>query len=179
VIEQAWRWIGLANWVSVGVPATTRRTTPKGRHFAEKVLRSEGIGLLAVNHSIGGSVDLKIEARLNRKALRRQILRCLCEEHKTFAVAGSAEGYHWSPYTRTCRELAIYVAEHPGCRLKDAIAATAHHYASDTTARSCIATWIRHGKVPGISWVDDEPKKGLQYDPSKDKHAVQPDSLNP
>lgn len=146
VMEQAHRWIPYAHWVSCAVPYNS------GHGYAELVCRHFGIGVLRVSmlnasyshHDITESVP----PALNRRAVTRHIR--LVEQQKTYAVAGNNNGSHWSPYKQTCASILSYVAEHPGCCLKELVENIDHHYASRSGAKQCISHWVQAGKVPGI-----------------------------
>lgn len=161
LIEQAEWWRFWAHWVSCGVPAPKRRpgyqTNDRGRHIAARIVQWLGIGLLQVDDD--GVQLTSVEPAMNRHA-KTEYLRCvLTEERKTYALAGTKGGY-WTPFKRTCRHLTEYVAEHPGCKLKDAIVAIDHHYSNERTARACLAKFIGHRLLP-LTWIDGEPRKGL------------------
>lgn len=149
VMEQAWRWHGCANYVSIAVPAGHK----KGRDFADKILEGFGIGRMAV--SVSGYDDNRVREsvrpRLNRK-IYDPITKCLCEEHKSFAQAGSNEGSHWTPWQQTCRNIMLFVRDHPGCTLKELMGGIEHHYGTESTARSCIAKWGLAGSVHQVEF---------------------------
>lgn len=85
-------------------------------------------------------------------------------EHQTYAMAGAVGGGgRWTPFRGTCEALAEVVRSEPGITLKAAIGGIQHHYRSAASARSSIAHWIQHGKVPGV-----ELRDGALY-PSKER----------
>ena len=160
VIEQAEWWKYYAHWVSCGVPAPSRRlglrNNNRGRHMAERVARWLGLGLLEVD---GDGVGNTMAPSLNRHAKVEHLRNVLSDEHKTYAAAGTKQGY-WTPFKRTCRDVTKYVADHPGCNLKDAIAAVDHHYGTDSTAKACLAKFIGTALLP-LAWIDGDRRKGL------------------
>jgi len=152
VIGQAHGWLGLANYVSVAVPAGKR-----GMGFAANVLKTYGIGLLRVNqYEYDWSSPVE---EVKHPALRRNtgghVLNALNEAHKTYAEAGNNQGRHWSQFKQTCIEIYRYVRVNEGCFLKDVLNSVNHHYASTATARSCIPRWAEAGKIDRIKVVKE------------------------
>jgi len=143
VIAQAEDWRPFCNWVSVAVPYGNR--SRKTNALVYGVLQWRGIGLI---HS-GHEVRIDIAPRLNRGPLAGDVLAGLNSEQKVMGVAGS-KGLFWTPFKQTSKALREYVAQHPGCTLKEAIEGIDHHYRQDTTARSCISQWISKGIIGGI-----------------------------
>jgi hypothetical protein len=74
----------------------------------------------------------------------------LCAQHKVSAKAGTAGGGRWTPFRNTCDQLVRVVHESPGIPMKDAIDRIKHHYASSSSARGALATWVDRGKLPGV-----------------------------
>lgn len=157
VIGQAEHWRRLANWSSVAVPRAKRHSS---REAATRVCRLLGVGMLTVDR--GGSVRCDLPPAMNRVPVD-WLRRAVDEGHKTAAQAGTNGGGRYTPFRRTCEHLAWYVAKHPGCSLKDAVDATRHHYASDSTARSCLAKWIELGRVAGVR-MEREGRKIRLYE---------------
>lgn len=165
VIGQAHHWIKYAHRVSVaiayqhkkGKPEKQIRSTP-ARRFAYVVCKQFGIGILNVSASTqgreyGGRFDVPVQEKV-AAPLRRKIsagLRdVLCEQHKTFAEAGSPTGRRWTPFTATCMEVGNYVRNYPGCSLKQMIDTISHHYATAASARASLKRWIDARKIPGV-----------------------------
>lgn len=126
---------------------------PWSRHVAgvEELCRELGLGLLTVATGNWGGPEVRERAPSRRWNSRPVKLAAkLCPEHKTSLAAGSVGGGRWTPFRSTCDQLARYVAAHPGCSLRDAIAQTKHHYSSASCARSSVAKWVSLGKVPGV-----------------------------
>ena len=167
LIEQAMQWNGRAHFVSVAVPDSPSRQS-RGRRAAERFLRREGIGLLCISR--GGWVAQSLEAGMNRRLIPTlEVARFCNEAQRDWAPAGNADGLRWTPYQETCRAVARYVSEHPGCSIREAIEHTRHHYASDVSARSCLLKWINQGKVRGVRAVA-EGRRILLY-PAEVVHA--------
>lgn len=152
VIGQAEYWRQMANWSSVAVPLV-RHTS--GRSAARRVCHLFGVGVLTVTRD--GAVQVTAAPAMNRKPLDR-LRNALHESQKTAAMAGTNRGGRSTPFRRTCEQLARYVSQHPACLLKEAIDAGQHHYASDSTARSCLAKWIKLGRVDGVRLERDGRK---------------------
>ena len=131
---------------------------PFSRSFreVEPLCREIGIGLLSVRmpndyENKWTVVEHAPSLRWNRKpvALRSK----LQPEHKTHAIAGTPNGAgRWTPFRDTCEQLARVVRTEPGISLKNAIAKIRHHYSTPAGARSSLAHWIGHKKVPGVAF---------------------------
>lgn len=171
LIAQAKRWIPYANMVSVCVPL--RRG--KNELIVLETLRAFGIGLIVVDprgvvqegrirkwanvdeqarrhhptvpHYVDFHTD--IAAPFRRKTLPH-LRNMMMEEHKTFAVAGSAATQRWTYYKRTCRDLLQMVEREPGITLRIAIQKLQHHYATDSGARATLCRLIQAEEIPGI-----------------------------
>ena len=165
VIAQAMNWQRMAHWVSVAVPLQRKE---KDMHYGQKICRKFGIGVLRASE---GNVSEKVEPVLFRKAEANRFLEGLCEEHKTFAKAGNAGGYFFSPYQKTCRDIVKIVTEHPGIMLKELIDSVDHHYASDSSAKSSISHWVHAGKIKGITLKREG--KFLRFYPDDQIQSIQ------
>jgi len=149
LIEQAAQWHGSARFVSVAVPSP--KTRAKGRRIAENVLRHMGIGLILISEHDWEEPHHAISPALCRRLHASLAIAPFCtEQHKTWAEAGSAGSNHWTPFQQTARGVLCYVREHPGCSLRELVDGIEHHYLHDTTARSCLARWIREGVIKGV-----------------------------
>jgi hypothetical protein len=120
-----------------------------------------GIGLLiaqeaeTINRETGRllnerSVYEARTSRFDRKAWTKPIREKLCDEQKSWAPAGNANGARFTPWQATCKRWAEFVAEHPGCTLTEIVTQAQHHYYSDSCARTSMVKWIESGRVPGI-----------------------------
>ena len=136
VIEQANRWIPHAHKVSVGTPRLPGS-------FVEEVCRRFGIGILTA----GKDVREPLSPKLNRKPWK---VPKLCEEHKTYAEAGTNGGGYYTPFRRTINTVAAEVRVRPGISMKDLVDRIDHHYHRNSTARQCLAQWIIKGIIPGV-----------------------------
>lgn len=145
VLGQAYRWRGWSHLVSVAVPAAHRNS--EGRYFARRICKDYGIGWL----SVGANDVRQVEPpAMSRVVVVPGLAESLCEEQKTYTVAGSAGRDAWSPFKQTCQELARIATREPGISLRAAIEQIRHHYASTASARASLRTWIEAGKVPGL-----------------------------
>ena len=147
VIAQAYNWRNFAHCVSIAVPSARRYSK---RDFGSDILRHYGLGLLRVYDQYEGSVVEDVRARLHRNSLSKKILGSLCEEQKTYAKAGNNRGSYYSPFKRTCHEVARTVHANPGISLKSLIEKVDHHYASASSARTSLRYWAEAGKIRGI-----------------------------
>lgn len=151
VLAQAEWWRRSVHFASVAVPSTNTRS--RGRSLAIKTAASLGVGIILLNR-YGGLFEVFMEAsspKLNRKPVGAdKISERLCDEHKTFAPAGSASGHHWTPYQQTVRSLESLVRDEPGVTLSAALKKMNHHYSSFQSARCSLAKWIHLGKVPSL-----------------------------
>lgn len=161
VVEQAFRWLHYAHYVSVCTPE--RRWT-KGRTILEDYMRWKGIGLITVKSGGGGIceswelVEEMPKPRLHRKAYVDNIRNALSEAHKTFAEAGNSQGRRWSPFRETSRRVQEIVKMYPGCNLKFLVDNVNHHYASNQSFKANVPTLIRSGVIEGIEIREDGRK---------------------
>lgn len=145
VIAQAYNWRNFAHWVSIAVPSPKRY-----KSFGYKVLKHYGIGLIRVSDYTGSLAEDIIKPRLLRKALSKKILGSLCEEQKTYAKAGNNRSEFYSPFKRTCNEVARAVHANPGINMKSLIEKIDHHYASVSSAKTSLRYWTDAGKIQGV-----------------------------
>lgn len=143
LLAQVSDWLGWANFVSVAVPSSQNRS--RGRAYAVRLLRRQGIGIIEVSD---GRLDHDAPRKFRRIA--RPIAELLCDAHKTMAKAGSARGGYATPFALTCRAVRQFVANHPGCTMGELIEDIDHHYLCDATARSCLNRWIGTSKIPDV-----------------------------
>lgn len=136
VIEQAYRWISSAHYVSVLVPSSRNR-------FGQTVCSEFGIGVLLLLKS--GEIVEQVRPKMNRKAC----LFDLHEEQKTFCQAGSNNRGHWTPFKRTVRSLVSKVENNPGIEFNELVKVIDHHYSSLATAKSCLRGYIG-GVIPEL-----------------------------
>lgn len=160
VMSQAWYWLIHANYCSVAVP---KRRYTNASSFAEMVCRNSGIGVIRVED---WRIDYDVAPWLRRKRSPR-LLPVLRQEHKVYAKAGTNGGGHYTPFKKTCLNILEAVNQNPGIQLKELIDQADHHYANDTTAKSCVRYWVEAGKVAGVRVEKDG--KSLRYYPIKEE----------
>lgn len=166
VIAQARRWIPHCHMVSVATPRYLGDFD-----FGREVCKTFGVGILCASrqpqYGDGSMSSELLRPRLNRHPHK---LPKLCDEHKTYAPAGTNGGGYFTPFNRTCRDVLRVVSANSsnnGMPLKKVIDAVDHHYSSDSTARSCMRRWIECGKVPGVE-IRFESGKAIVY-PKKEE----------
>lgn len=141
VIEQAYKWIGYANLVSVAVPTTG--------FMARKVCKTYGIGVLRTGKKRYGKCEELIRPHIFRKR-HNHLKNVLNEKDRIFNEAGSTSSAKWSPFKQTCAEVLRVVTINPGIKLKDLIEKIDHHYTSDSSAKQSLSHWIDKGLVKGV-----------------------------
>ena len=141
VIEQARRWIPHAHRVSVGTPSYPG-------NFGQEVCRLFGVGILSAGRALsdGSGTTEVLAPKLNRKPWK---IPRLCDEHKTYAEAGTNGGGYFTPFRRTMRIVEEEVRRHPGITIKALVDRVDHHYSRNSTARQCLAKWLIGGHIPG------------------------------
>lgn len=143
VIAQAERWLPFAHHVYVATPPAARPG------MAYRVCEWLGLGVLTVMPGTATPVRVAMPARLRRR-IDDRLLRCLREEQKTFAPAGSSGGRRWSLWQSTCREIVREVHALPGIELKALCDRIKHHYNSTKHARENLRVWLDRGAVEGV-----------------------------
>lgn len=156
LLDQVLGWRAYAHHIYAAVP----RVKGDGRRMAYRVFGDHGIGIIEVDrnafNSIGNGDSFRSHVRtvaaptLNRKAYVARIRDSLRPEHKTFALAGSARGGHFTEFKATCERLRGYVNAHHGATLKEAVTEVRHHYATDASARAHLVKLIEQGVIKGI-----------------------------
>ena len=139
VLDQAVRWLPYAHRVWVATSAASR--------YRVTSLAAKGLG---VGWLLGGGQEL-VAPGFNRRILP-DLKKALRPEHQRgWAQAGApAEAERFTPFKATCLRVLSVAQERPGIRLAELIRAIDHHYATDSTARGSLKTWIERGKVPGV-----------------------------
>ena len=156
VIEQAEYWKGNAHYVSIAVPYAN--WTNKGRSFAYTVCKKFGVGAFIVSEPTTYTPIYVIEKQkpqFNRYAKTERVFETLSEEHKTFAKAGNPDNKRWTPFQKTSKAVVEEVCKNPGLTLKELIDRVDTHYSSTSTAKTCIAKYIRDGIIKGLRTEQD------------------------
>jgi hypothetical protein len=172
VLQQACNWLNRAHLVSVAVPQPKKHWSRRGDIGAE-ILKWKGVGLLEVfaelKHVYRSSFmvpepdapELSFEVRevvqpkLSRRAFAEIFTEVLCEEHKTFAKAGTNSGKRWTPWRQTIESVRSFVQSHNGCTLKELLEQCQTHYHSTSSARANLSHWIEAGKVEDVYSIRD------------------------
>lgn len=143
VLSQAERWLDYANQVSVCTAAPRRESY--GWDLGIRVCEHLGIGLFVV---AGGRVDQIVQAPTRQPKHRADMLSWLAPDQLDGLPAGSAGGGYSTPFKRTCKRLAEYVAAHPGITVNEALKHVKHHYAGRRSARSNLTRLLRLDPKP-------------------------------
>ena len=151
LLGQAYRWLGMAHWVSMGLPYPKRGDYDK-KAFVGQFCSDYGISSIKVDHK--GKLHFhnhRDQPAPIDPATIDMVLANLHEEQKDYAPAGG-RGKVWTPYKSTCQIVLNYVTAHPGCTLWDLVASCGKmHYSSAAAARRTLADRIAYGAVPGIT----------------------------
>lgn len=147
VIEQAMHWVNHAHRSYAVTPYTKQR-------LAMKCCEQNGVGHWSVSDNYDRpKVNERVVARLNRhaNAAAHRFASKLQPEHKHTCAAGSQSGTRWTPFQATMFAVATVVADNPGITTTELVRLVKHHYRVDSTARSCIPTWVSKGKAPATT----------------------------
>jgi hypothetical protein len=133
VLEQADHW--QSHFRSIAIPSAR---SLQGRGFAYHIaVQYLNLGILEIG-------DNGVRERTGPKLMRyfhqssKRMISQLREEHKSTLAAGSYGGGYFTPYRQTMNEVKRFIARTPGCTLKEIMQDLSHHYASDTSAKTCI-----------------------------------------
>lgn len=166
LLEQAEKWTGRANFVSIAVPYSIHR---KDGAFLRKILDMTGVGMFAVRPGEKAEyLNQSVPPRFNRRLINHRLLETLAV-HKNYVEAGTPDGGYWTPFRDTCRALAKFVREHPGCTMKQAVDGIEHHYRRQSTAVSCLRGYLRDGVIKGIK-IEENGRAWCLF-PAEDKEA--------
>jgi hypothetical protein len=157
VLEQAYAWLGDANYVSVATPHYV------SDRFRRDLLRHYGIGALRVGHKD----CTECIAPVLRRRIGKSIRSNLHPEQLTAGIPGTSNSDYYTPFRATCRNLYAYVLEHPLCTIGEAILAITHHYRSASTAKSSMRVWLHDGKVPGLRLRKEGRKLLIEISPKE------------
>lgn len=155
VMEQAFYWKRMANYVSI---ATPRR---KGSPLKDWILKQMGVGHLETEP---GHIIERVKPSLARIKKEASIKQHLKEQQKSWSKAGNNEGSRWTPFAQTCENITDYVKKHPGCTLKEMIDNVETHYRSTSSAKNSLRQWLAAGYVKGVRSVNEKGKIVLYLD---------------
>lgn len=150
VLAQIEEWKGMADFRSIAVGSYDHRTDAIKLDICAKY----GIGYMLARRC---TADVYERLQPSHSTRTTEVLVAhLCEQHKTFAAAGNADGARFTPFAHTCSKLREYVRAHDRCTIAEAIAGIdSHHYRTDATARSSLRKWLVAGSVKGVRLVSD------------------------
>lgn len=140
VLSQAWEWTKHAHYVSIAVPYRKHNSTYA---FERELLTKYGIGLIYVR-TFGNKEELVVSIKEEyRPQLKRHVnLPELHERYKSYSKAGNNKCEFFSSFKET-KERLIKIVEKKGIiSFKDLIDKVDHHYSMQSTAKSCIKSYI-------------------------------------
>lgn len=137
VIEQALNLSHYCHFVSIAVPYS------RSANISKLLCRKLGIGIMRI-----GTTDFRedLHPEFRRKVLDLE----LREEFKTFCLAGTAGGGHWTPFKDTKRNLIATVTREPGIEFATLIKSLKHHYHALSTAKACLKGYIGTSVIPEL-----------------------------
>jgi hypothetical protein len=154
LLGQAYRWLGMAHRVSMGLPYPKRGEYDK-KMFVGQFCSDYGISTIKVDHR--GKLHfhhLRAERAPVEQAAIDFVMANLCEEQKTYAPAGGRGNKIWTPYKSTCQIVVKHVQDHPGCTIAELVETCGRlHYSSNACARSTLLKRIAHGAVKGVTMI--------------------------
>lgn len=127
-------------YVAAPAPSSLRRSP----WVFQEAARSFGIGVLEVTPAPDGARE-KVPAAWNRDPYGIDKLRAACAPETRCVEPGQAGGGYYTPFKGTMRAVREYVTEHPGATTREVVDGVAHHYASDSSARSCLPSYASNG----------------------------------
>lgn len=157
LLRQACWWLDKADWVTVGLPA------PKGKHQAEErvkchdLLQRLGLGLLEVADD--GAVNVVMSPNVQEPGRSDRLIAILTPGHQAMGKAGTSKSDKWTPYQQTVANLRRFVADNPGCTLKEALRSIDHHYATLQQAITKLANYATNES--GLRGIRTERVQGL------------------
>ena len=88
--------------------------------------------------------------RLHRAAAlsARRAISELHQDMKKYTPGGKSSDGFSTPWRRTMEAVQEYIAENPGCTIREIIDDVPTHYSTSRTARSSIPAWLRDERFP-------------------------------
>lgn len=165
LFDQIIAWREHAHFLSVGYVRTRNiyRHNPY-QNIKHYFAMNLGLGYFTVGKNDGG-VDCQ-KPRYIKPHAPHIVKNALHPDQKTMCDSGSKSGGYYTPFRDTVTQLIRYVAENPGCTMKQAIDTIKHHYASDQTAIVCLFKFIGTKVIPEI--VVDATKRPYRLFTKKD-----------
>lgn len=134
LIEQAYDWKTLANYISIAVPCSDSRS-----YFPGVVATEFNISVIEVSENGVYHRGKKIPLLAKPKIIESQVLNHLSEIHKTYNKAGSQNG-HLTPYSYMMDLIKEYLIENPFSSTKEIVEALGiFHYAHEKSAKGNIS----------------------------------------
>lgn len=147
LLEQAEYWTRYAHYVSVVVPRSKKRES----RFSETVSARFGIGLIRVNQDF---VYESVRPEFRRRAFSGY-WRTLGDQYKDSGNAGNSTQEYFTPFRNTVSNIKSFLRNHPNATLQQIVDNSSHHYSTPSTAKACIAKWIKTGVIKEIEVVTD------------------------
>lgn len=148
VLEQAFNWKRYCHYVSVAVPRGANGS------FGDMICDKFNIGILSVDpyQLINPSkFDHPVYEKKAPKLFRQAIGLKLVEEQKHWAKAGSQSGCgYYTPFKKTIQNMIRIVTKEPGIEYTELIKKSEHHYGKDSTAKSCLRSFIGTSVIPEL-----------------------------
>lgn len=141
VIQQAYQNIHCCNYSYIAIPK------PKDIHFGFEICKMLGIGVLLYDEKYK-QITQRIARKLNRHVRKIETPSAIYKE----ATPGTKSGEHGikSPFELSVMNIENYVKRHEGCTIKEAIENTNWHWSNMSSAKSCIANYIKNGVIKTI-----------------------------
>ena len=168
VLGQAYDWTtrnGKRQAVNLVSVAVRSGKWCRSRQFGQQVAEHYKIGVIEVGRDSeptwddGVGVMQVVHPECFIVDPARDIRQALCEETRTFGIAGSPGGACWTSFKATAKQVVEYVTAHPGCTTREIVDNIEHHYASDYGARSAIVDSVRRRWITGIELTDGRPMR--------------------
>lgn len=146
LLAQLYRWRELANVTWALVPEARE---DDGRLYAFRVCRMEGFGLLEYG---ADGVHERIPPT-TRTDVDPELVQSIRPEHQNgrFAKAGQSGGSNLvTPGNLMEAALAAHVANHPGCKIEEAVPHIKHVFSRNDRAVEYFTKKIKKGLIPGV-----------------------------
>lgn len=145
VIQQACRNINRCNYSYIAIPE------PKTGNFGFDICKVLGVGVLLYSEKYD-RVYRHIDCKLNRHARKFKDPSSVFKK----AIPGTKSGEHGikSPFQISVDNIEKYVCRHPGCSINECVLNTNWHWINKSSAKSCIATYIKNGIIKTIELKD-------------------------
>ena len=149
VIEQAYHWKRYCHYTSIAVPSTSFGS------FGEQVCKQNGIGILTVDKSSllrGKQLEGVVHEKTKPSMFRQAKGLTLVEQQKHWAKAGSQAGCgYYTPFKQTVKNMINIVTRLTEVEYTELIKQSNHHYRSDSTAKSCMRSYIGTSVIPELA----------------------------